>query len=76
MFGAFRVAVEPKLAPLDPYDRYYIRVDYGTANPTSMGLWGRAGGVWYRMREYYYNSRKEGRQQTDEEYYAESTQFL
>lgn len=54
-----------------PYDRYYISVDYGTANPTSMGLWGRADGVWYRMREYYYNSRKEGHQQTDEEYYAE-----
>lgn len=54
-----------------PYDRYYISVDYGTANPCSMGLWGRAGGAWYRMREYYFNSRKEGRQQTDEEYYAE-----
>ena len=24
-----------------------------------------------RKNEYYYNSRKEGRQQTDEEYYAE-----
>lgn len=22
-----------------PYERYYISVDYGTANPTSMGLW-------------------------------------
>lgn len=54
-----------------PYDRYYISVDYGTANPCSMGLWGRASGVWYRMREYYFDSRKEGRQQTDEEYYAE-----
>ena len=54
-----------------PYDRYYISVDYGTANPTSMGLWGRAGGKWYRMREYYFDSRKEGRQHTDEEYYAE-----
>ena len=27
-----------------PYDRYYISVDYGTVNPTSMGLWGRASG--------------------------------
>lgn len=54
-----------------PYDRYYISVDYGTANPCSMGLWGQANGAWYRMREYYFNSRKEGRQQTDEEYYAE-----
>ena len=54
-----------------PYDRYYISIDYGTANPTSMGLWGRASGKWYRIREYYYNSRKVGRQLTDEEYYAE-----
>ena len=54
-----------------PYDRYYISVDYGTANPTSMGLWGRASGKWYRIREYYHDSRKVGRQLTDEEYYSE-----
>ena len=54
-----------------PYDRYYISIDYGTANPTSMGLWARAGGKWYRIREYYYNSRKVGRQLTDEEYYRD-----
>ena len=54
-----------------PYERYYISVDYGTANPTSMGLWGKAQGKWYRNREYYYDSRKVGRQLTDEEYYAE-----
>ena len=60
------VPAEPR-----PYDQYYISVDYGTANPTSMGLWGRANGKWYRMREYYYDSRKEGAQRTDEEYYTE-----
>ncbi len=54
-----------------PYDRYYVSCDYGTVNPTSMGLWGRANGKWYRMREYYFDSRKEGRQRTDEEHYAE-----
>jgi len=54
-----------------PYDRYYISVDYGTINPTSAGLWGRANGRWYRMQEYYFDSRKEGRQRTDEEHYAE-----
>ena len=36
-----------------------------------MGLWGRASGKWYRMREYYFDSRKEGRQRTDEEHYFE-----
>ena len=54
-----------------PYDKYYISCDYGTVNPTSIGLWGRANGKWYRMREYYFDSRKEGRQRTDEEHYIE-----
>ncbi len=54
-----------------PYEQYYISCDYGTINPTSMGLWGKADGKWYRMREYYFDSRKERSQKTDEEYYAE-----
>lgn len=54
-----------------PYSRYAISCDYGTYNASSFGLWGFAGGVWYRMREYYYNGRKARRQLTDEEYYAE-----
>lgn len=33
-----------------------------------MGLWGQKGGVWYRTAEFYYDSRKTGRQQTDGEY--------
>lgn len=57
--------------PAEAYD-YYISCDYGTVNPTSMGLWGRySDGVWYRIREYYFSSRKEGRQKTDEEYYED-----
>lgn len=50
---------------------YIVSCDYGTANPSSFGLWGRAGETWYRLREYYYNSRKEGRQKTDAEYVAD-----
>ena len=49
-------------------DKWYISCDYGTVNPTSMGLWGRNGGVWYRVKEFYFDSRREGRQMTDEEY--------
>ena len=33
-----------------------------------MGLWGRKEGIWYRVDEYYYDARAEGRQKTDEEY--------
>ena len=38
------------------------------AMPSSFGLWGRCGGEWYRLREYYYDSRKVGVQKTDSEY--------
>lgn len=54
-----------------PYERYMISCDYGTLNPTSAGLWGLAQGSWYRIREYYYDGRKEQYQKTDEEHYAE-----
>lgn len=50
---------------------YFISCDYGTVNPTSMGLWGESGGVWYRVGEYYYSSKRSGAQKTDEEYYTE-----
>lgn len=49
--------------------RYYVSCDYGTVNPCSMGLWGEAQGVWYRLAEYYYDARKERGCRTDEEYY-------
>lgn len=49
-------------------DRWFISCDYGTVNPTSMGLWGRSGAVWYRVKEFYFSSREAMRQMTDEEY--------
>ena len=55
-------------APEGPYDKWYVSCDYGTVNPTSMGLWGRCGGVWYRVKEFYFSSREMQRQMTDEEY--------
>ena len=51
-------------------DKWYISCDYGTVNPTSMGLWGRYGGIWYRVKEFYFNSREAMWQMTDEEYAA------
>ena len=51
--------------------RYFVSIDYGTYNPCSMGLWCVAGGVATRFRESYYDGRKNGRQRTDEEHYAE-----
>lgn len=52
-------------------DEYYISVDYGTLNPFSAGLWA----VDYqsetatRIKEFYYDGRKEQKQLTDSEYY-------
>ena len=64
MFNEGMLVDEPPVC-----DRFYISCDYGTVNPTSMGLWGHSDGVWYRLREYYYSSKREGAQKTDEEYY-------
>lgn len=50
--------------------RYIISCDYGTVNPSSFGLWGYSNGIWYRLMEYYYDSRKEGQSRTDEEHYS------
>lgn len=52
-------------------ERWCISCDYGTVNPASFGLWGLREGVWYRVAEYYYDSRREGRQKTDAEYVRE-----
>ena len=55
-------------APEDGFSAWRISADYGTVNPASFGLWGLREGVWYRVREFYYDSRKAGRQRTDAEY--------
>ncbi|MBW7572723.1 PBSX family phage terminase large subunit [Caproiciproducens faecalis] len=51
-------------------ESYAVSCDYGTVNPSSFGLWGKKDGVWYRMDEYYYDSRTAGSSRTDEEHYA------
>ena len=55
-------------APKGEMEEWYISCDYGTVNPASFGLWGKREGIWYRVKEFYFNSREEGRQMTDGEY--------
>ncbi len=55
----------------DPQGIYYISIDYGTANPTSMGLWCITDDKAIRVREFYHDSRKKLVQMTDEEYYTQ-----
>lgn len=54
---------------------YYISIDYGTKNPTAMGLWHVYKGEAVMEKEYYYDGRARRRQKTDEEYYQDLEQF-
>jgi PBSX family phage terminase large subunit len=47
---------------------YYISCDYGILNPTSMGLWALEHDKAVRLKEYYYDGRK-NQPRTDEEHY-------
>jgi PBSX family phage terminase large subunit len=65
MFSQEKHIVEPP----DVFECYYISCDYGTVNPSSFGLWGKNSDRWYRIREYYFDSRTQGYQRTDGEHY-------
>ena len=71
IYDFFDPARDAGPVPEGELEEYVISVDYGTANPCSFGLWGRRDGVWYRVSEYYYASRRTGVQLTDQEYVAE-----
>ena len=67
MFGDHCISkTEPR-----QYTRYLASMDYGIQNPTSIGIWGLCGGVWYRVKEYYHSGRETGQQKTDQQYYEE-----
>lgn len=72
--GAVYPFMTDEMFPSSPnysFENYAVSCDYGTVNPTSFGLWGLYRGVWYRIDEYYFASREQGYQRTDEEHYAE-----
>lgn len=71
MFTEDRIEPDAELQ----YRKYMISMDYGTRNPTAMILWGLCGGVWYGIKEYYYDSRKKLTQKTDQEYYDDLCTF-
>ena len=58
------------------FHEYAVSVDYGTINPCSAGIWGHNFNSWYRIAEYYFDSRKEGYQRTDAEYYEEICKLI
>lgn len=56
--------------------KYFVSCDYGTVNPTSMGLWGEKDGTFFRVDEFYHDSKQKGFQMTDEEYYCSLTALI
>lgn len=54
--------------PPEPCEKYAVSCDYGTVNPASFGLWGLSGGTWFRISEFYYDSKIHRQQLTDSEY--------
>lgn len=72
IYSMFDKAKHVGIPEMLPKGDYYISIDYGTRNPCSMGLWLLSDdGHAYRIRESYYDARREGVQRTDEEHYAE-----
>ena len=70
VYPMFSVQSHVREPPAGQAGRYCISCDYGTVNPSSFGLWGLYGEQWFRIAEYYYDSRLTGEQRTDEEHYT------
>ncbi len=60
----------------DRFERYFIGVDYGTSNPCVFLLFGESAGVYYCIKEYYYDSKKTSRQKSDDEYAVDFVAFV
>jgi PBSX family phage terminase large subunit len=72
--GAIYPDYQASVVPADDlpksFDTYIVTCDYGTTNAFVYLLVGRLNGVWYIIREFYYDSSKSGirvnKQQSDE----------
>jgi hypothetical protein len=49
-----------KKAPEGGFESYYVSCDYGTLNPAIVRFIGKKRRDWYRIREFYFDSRREG----------------
>jgi PBSX family phage terminase large subunit len=50
------------------FDRYHVGIDYAESSVNVMLLLGRSEGIWYVLREVYWDAKKQGRQKTNTEY--------
>jgi len=62
--------------PPELMEQYALSIDYGTMNAFAAILWGKSGGVWYGIKEYYYSGRDTGIQKTDDEYGDDLDRFI
>lgn len=55
-----------------------VSSDYGALNPTVFLLWGFSNGIWYCLKEYYYNARRasNNHQKSDDQYADDLERFL
>ena len=75
MFDRSRHVV-PDCMPPAGTGTFWVSCDYGTRNPTSIGLWHlTSNGNATRLREYYYDGRKQN-PRTDEEHYTALEQLV
>lgn len=74
IYPMYKDAIQEPLVP--HYEQFVLSIDYGTQNAFSCGLWGKYGGIWYRIKEYYYSGRNTGVQKTDEEYADDLDEFI
>ncbi len=54
---------------------FVVSIDYGIVNPASFGLWGKCGNCWFRIKEFYHDSKKTRTHLTDEELYLNLKQL-
>lgn len=60
----------------DKFDRLFVGADYGIGNPTAFVLIGQKGMDFFVVREYYFDSRKEGWQKTVGQYAKDFKLFI
>ncbi len=60
----------------EKFEKFIVSCDYGTVNPSSFGLWGKHNKTWFRIKEYYNNSKLNGIRLTDEEQYEKLKELI
>ena len=58
------------------FEKYVVSCDYGIVNATSFGLWGKHEKTWYRIKEYYYDSKTKNLRLTDEDYFNQLKKLI